>query len=184
MAREAASNRRLVAALEEVFARCADRPSIVAEDAHPRCVITFGQLAARVARVASALRRRDFKPGDILPIWADRSPDSVAVALAAIFGGGGFCWLNDLYPTATRRRVLALLGARWLAVGDSRREQWATGEDLGAPLERLDPSCEPDVETLWVETLLGSDSSRETKGAACVLFTSGSTGAPKGVLIA
>ena len=112
------------------------------------------QLAELVARVAGGLRSRGVAPGDTVA-WRSANRDEVAVLYRA-------CWRLG----AVAAPVHHLMGARDVAGVLEAVRPALVVDDLDAL-----PTDEP-IDTLW------TDPSR----LAAVLFTSGSSGAPKGVL--
>ncbi len=113
-------------------------------------------LAARVAAVAGGLRARGVRAGDAVA-WQSANRDEVAVLYRA-------CWRVG----AVAAPVHHLMGARDVAGILAAVEPALVVEDLGA-LPTGDPVDEP-----WTESPHAC--------LAAVLFTSGSSGAPKGVL--
>jgi amino acid adenylation domain-containing protein len=158
--------------------------------------VTYGQLRAKAAALAATLQQG--APAGAPPltaILAERSEVAFAAILGALFAGHGYVPLNISYPTARTRRMLQRSGSRTLIVGAEAEAQLA---DLLAECETTLLIVLPerdDVRPLaerWPHhTFVGHQDVAAAAGwhqitsasndVAYLLFTSGSTGVPKGV---
>ncbi|MEZ4236224.1 MAG: amino acid adenylation domain-containing protein [Myxococcota bacterium] len=157
------------ASLGERFARQAartpDAPALVWRGgAH-----TYGELLGRVDALARALRARGVGPEVRVGICADRSPEAV-VALLAVHRAGG-AWV-PLDPELPRQRLAHLAQDAGIALVLAQR---AHAGRLPAGAVWLDEPPTGDAE-------LTAPASPDQ--LCYVLYTSGSTGQPKGVLVA
>ena len=134
--------------------------------------LTYGELDARADRLAAHLAGLGVGPDVVVAIHLERSPALVVALLAALKSGGAWLPLDPDYPAARLERMLAASGAAVLVT--ERR----LGERLAAPavhrveLDEVEPPSHPAVPLRTSPDHL-----------AYVLFTSGSTGEPKGVMI-
>ncbi|MEU3749252.1 MULTISPECIES: FadD3 family acyl-CoA ligase [Streptomyces] len=154
---------------------------------------TFTELRDRVDRVARAVIARGVRPGDPVAVWAPNSARWVVAALGAVAAGGVLVPVNTRYKAAEAADILRRSRARLLFTEhdflgtDYRAVLAASGEQL--------PLLEGTV-TLhsaeWDRFLTGADrvtgTERLARSAAVrpadtadILFTSGTTGRPKGV---
>ncbi|MFF4311496.1 FadD3 family acyl-CoA ligase [Streptomyces sp. NPDC001507] len=175
-----------------------------------RTRITYAELGARVERAAAACIASGVRAGDRVGIWAPNSLDWIVAALGAVSAGGVLVPLNTRFKGAEAADVLRRSGARLLFVtgtflGTSyvaslRRaagEGHGPGPLPGLPALRdvvvLSEDAPADFRT-WKDFLAGGEgvSAREVVSRTAevdgdslsdIIFTSGTTGRPKGAMI-
>ena len=186
--------------------RYADAEAVV----EGRTRISYAELGARVERAAAACIAAGVEVGDRVGIWAPNSTDWIVSALGAVSAGAVLVPLNTRFKGSEAAYVLRSSGARLLFVtgtflGTSyvaslRR---AAGEGTGdGPLPGL-PALEqvvvladdaPADFRTWKDFLAGGegvaaaevdDRARQLDGTSVsdIIFTSGTTGRPKGAVI-
>ncbi len=137
--------------------------------------LTYGELAARVHRLARALRREGVGPETRVAVCLERSPELAAALLAVLEAGAAYVPLDPDFPPERLAYMLAdsaapiLLagpGAPALPLGGARRLELAE-------LASVPPTGRP--ESPAAEVPLAA--------LAYLLYTSGSTGRPKGVMV-
>jgi amino acid adenylation domain-containing protein len=164
----------------EVVARAPDRTALVHGGTH----LSYGELRRRAAALAARLRALGVgRRGAETPVGIalGRSPELVVAILAVLEAGGFYVPLDPGYPAERLRQLLAASGIGaaegGLVVTDSRHEGALPLGGVETLL--LDRIGEPGETEHGPAPDLPGGSSR----LAYVLFTSGSTGEPKGVAV-
>lgn len=138
--------------------------------------LRFDELDSRVNRFAQALRRRGVRSGTRVAILLPRSHQTVIAILAVLRLGGAYVPLDPAAPSARLKHILLETEAA-LIVGDAALAATAQLDSELYPL--LDPLREAAAIAAMSELPLIADAGPDA--AFCVLYTSGSTGIPKGV---
>lgn len=137
---------------------------------------TYEQLHRQVTRSAALLRERGVRGGDRVGVAMGRSDRHIVVLLAVMAAGGVYVPLDAQHPLERNRRI-ACDAALALVVADG------TG---------LHPNLEVDVPRLSAADVLGGEQDScgihelpvlPEDGNAYIVFTSGTTGRPKGVAV-
>ncbi|MBX3182866.1 MAG: AMP-binding protein [Polyangiaceae bacterium] len=163
--------------LRRFFAVVRDRSSQLAmSDEHEQ--VTFAELGARVRRVAAALERRGLR-GKRLALLLPQGSGWVEAFFGALASGATVVPLSHLHPEAEQRgfiaasRAEALISSRYFAQGEALADALPmhTLEEL-----RLGSRGEPNGAATTEPFPPGNS-------LAIILYTSGTTGKPKGALI-
>jgi amino acid adenylation domain-containing protein len=160
----AASARSVVELFEAQAARTPDAVAVI----HGERQLTYGQLNRRANRLAYQLRERGVGPEVIVGLYTGRSPDTVVGLLAVLKAGGAYLPVLPSDPPTRVAELLRDAGAQ-VVVGH-------TAPPGGPPLVHPDSG-----ETLPDST--GDPVGPAPGDAAYVLYTSGSTGQAKGVVV-
>jgi long-chain acyl-CoA synthetase len=147
---------------------------------------TYRELNRRSRIIAWRLRQAGLEPGDRLLVWAPSSPAIPALYFGAMRAGVAFVPLDLRMAPGTVERIVARADARHLVLGTGRD----TPDPADARLEDFPCSmvdqlaAEPDdsFPADWQEQV---DSWPRPKAddVAEIIFTSGTTGEPKGAVI-
>lgn len=166
---------------------------------HGQQSIRYDELAARVDQTAARLRVLGLQPGDRLVIWTNKRPETVIALLAALATGIVFVPLHPALRAVQLRQIFARAEAQGLIIDKTHALA------LGLSTESLDTAtltagtevfgfCATPDEPLLCFDMTAHPGQRNTTLAdkartvqpdalAALLYTSGSTGLPKGVMV-
>lgn len=154
------------ARLSKAFAEHAPREAVV--DATTNEVVTYADLFQRAQVLAAALSELGCRPGQVVATIAKRSVDTVVAFVACELAGFVYLPLDPSYPPERTRFVLEDSRARVVVSADPDLELPRGVRRLaprGLPLRPFEP---PAI---------------DPEAVAYILYTSGSTGLPKGVRV-
>ncbi|MDM4718648.1 amino acid adenylation domain-containing protein [Micromonospora sp. WMMA1363] len=153
---------------EDVFSRAAAEPDRAALLWDTDGLLSYGELAEWADRVAAALVGHGVRRGDPVAVTVERGPRQVVAVLAVLRAGGVYVPVGVDQPTARRNRIHAVAGVRHVVAA-------VPPPGLPADICVVDVA---DLSTPPVAPVAGSEDD-----LAYLLFTSGSTGEPKGVQV-
>ncbi|MEU4312347.1 amino acid adenylation domain-containing protein, partial [Nocardia sp. NPDC024068] len=140
--------------------------------------LTYAEFHTRVNRLARWLISRDIGPEVPVAVAMGRSPESVIAAHAICRAGGVYLPVDPAQPS---ERVDTILGTAAAALVLTRTaDGFGTGRAPVVAVDTLDLSALPGDPL----TDTGRRAPLRPDNAAYLLFTSGSTGVPKGVTVA
>ena len=178
--------------LEEAADSFPDGTAVVSEDNE----FSYRELDTSANRIAYLLARLGVRRGDRVGLYLEKSAESLACIYGVLKVGAAYVPLAPDGPPARLARVLHHAGIRVLLSARERATQWPTlagpdspvkhvvcvnGHAAGAHgpltasvLDKTDLALQPDSRP---------DMQVDTDDLAYVLYTSGSTGGPKGVML-
>ncbi|MGR8930312.1 MAG: amino acid adenylation domain-containing protein [Gammaproteobacteria bacterium] len=130
--------------------------------------VSYGELLAKAESVAAALQVKGIKPGNPVAIHLDRGINAVIAVFGALLAGACYVPLDLKNPTARLAFIVENAGvAAVLGIGEC--PAWLD-QKLWLNINNL-PESRPETTAISSESL------------AAILYTSGSTGQPRGVAL-
>ena len=173
----------------------ADREALVDGDAR----LTFAELATRAREAGAAYVSAGIAPGDRVGLWAPNSVDWVIAALGLLAAGGVLVPINTRFKgeeaayLLQKTRATALVSAGEFLGTDYVGLINAAEADLPhlkthVVLDEKAPDGAPDGAVAWSAFLASADVSVQLPESkpddlSDIIFTSGTTGRPKGVMV-
>jgi acetyl-CoA synthetase len=155
-----------------------DAPAVIEVGDGAERTMTFGQLRERVARVANGLVGLGVGPGDRVAVKLSQSLDMATTILATLQAGGVVVPLSNVLATDGLRHRLADSGPR-VMIGQGTEEEVALAGEFDTAF-----LATPSLEDLARRGAPRPPAATEAApdDPALLLYTSGTTGKPKGVL--
>ncbi|MDG4862757.1 amino acid adenylation domain-containing protein, partial [Streptomyces sp. T-3] len=157
--------------VEQFAAQVARTPDAVALQ-HDEQSVTYGELSDWSNQLAHHLTSRGVTPGSLVAVHLERTPHLIAAVLAVLSAGAGYTLLDPQFPVDRLNTVLTQVDPSVLVTQTHMQhlDTQAVVVDLTRETPEISerPSTRPEI-------------AARPDAIACVMFTSGSTGAPKGV---
>ncbi|MFC5731437.1 MULTISPECIES: FadD3 family acyl-CoA ligase [Nocardioides] len=176
-------------ALRAAAQQYGDKPAYVEGDR----VVSFAGLLEAVRETARGYMAAGLGPGDRLALWAPNSIDWVVAALAATYAGGTLVPLNSRYTGHEAADIVDRSGATLVVLADgflgrSQASELRAASPLDNVREVVDIADLPALAVRGAAVDAGEVEARadgvSPDDVADILFTSGTTGRPKGAMTA
>ena len=153
-----------------------DKVAIKLDDAE----LTWSQLHGLAAQAAGAMRQAGLEPGDRVALILPNVPAFPVLFYGALLAGGTVVPMNPLLKSGEIEYFFSDSGAKLAFVwGDFLSEAVAGAESLETKVIQSGP-IGPSAEDLPAGEPIGSPVERADDDTAVILYTSGTTGRPKG----
>jgi amino acid adenylation domain-containing protein len=157
--------------LEAISRRTARQPEATALDLDGR-TMTYAELERRSLAIAARLSATEVGIGDVVGVLAHADLDLVPALLGILRSGAAYLPLDPRNSPAQTARLIAAAGSRLVLTADSLRHRLSA-----VPGDILLPLSPPSIHRDVVARPAGPED------PAYVIFTSGTTGEPKGVVV-
>ena len=155
--------------------------------------LSYGELDRQSSALAHALGEHGVRPGERVGLLLEKSPEALVGIYGVLKAGATYVPLDAEAPAVRLGYIARDAGIRCLITADAQAGAWPALIAAGAPLETLVVAGERDVEAAGTTVLPWSALASYPAHApairvdpddlAYVLYTSGSTGEPKGVML-
>jgi len=160
----------VVQLFEKAAALHPDAVALVSENKH----VSYRELNRRANLVAHELIHRGVVEEELVGLCVDRSPEMIVALLGILKSGAAYVPLDPSYPRERLNLMIADTGTRFVLTQKSAAEAFGSRELIFVDEE---PASKPTAYEMNPATASSATS------LAYVMYTSGSSGRPKGVMV-
>lgn len=161
----------LMTLFEAQVAQSAEQTAVI--DAHQ--VLTYQELNQQANKLAQALIAAGISAGDVVGIIATKDIQTIVMILGVLKVGGTYLPIDNKYPEKRIQYILEDAEAKLLLI----REQIPMHANISVPVL---PIAEA-LQHIEVSPVVGNTTTLTAASPAYIMYTSGTTGKPKGVVI-
>ncbi|MBQ4814053.1 amino acid adenylation domain-containing protein [Pseudoalteromonas luteoviolacea] len=154
-----------------------DAIAITTEDAQ----LTYSQLNSKANQLAAYLIAQGVKPDSLVGLCFERSTEMIVAILAVLKAGGAYVPFDPDYPAARLSYLLENSGANIILTHSALKSVLPLDEQLTVCLDEQD--IQTTLATYRQDNIDVDSINLTANNLSYVLYTSGSTGNPKGVMI-
>jgi amino acid adenylation domain-containing protein len=160
-------------------------------------VLTYAELEASSNRLAHLLQARGVVAGNRVGLYLEKAAESIIAIYAVLKAGGVYVPLDPQAPVTRTAYVTRNCDIRWVLTGGEKSGSWGELTALATQIEGLivlnddgaDQSRQAGAAAVLDRSLIDAQPDsppavyRHRSDIAYILYTSGSTGNPKGVML-